>query len=160
MPIFTVFGDIKRVSRSPRLEGEGVTTVFGDVTVDFTRQPLEPGEHQLSIATIFGDIKLRFPENAGIEIDGFSVFSDIEVEHRSRGEEELTGASYLSENYESAAVRVRLNVFALFGDIEVMRVPAPQSPAVAGAVPALTVEPVFDRAAPYEGQTHKLHRGE
>lgn len=155
MATFTVFGDIKRISRAARLEGEGITTIFGDVTVDYTRTPLEPGDHQLGLVTMFGDVKLRFPEYVGIEIDGFSLFSDIEVEQRSNGEEELTGTSYLSENYDTAAVRVRLNVFAMFGDLEIVRVPV--APPTSGA-PALTSSAQVDTSAAYEGQTYKLGR--
>lgn len=46
MATFTLFGDIKRFARSARLDEESVTTLFGDVKLDFTRRPLDPGEQR------------------------------------------------------------------------------------------------------------------
>ena len=139
MPTFTIFGDIKRFARSPRLEEESVITVFGDVKVDFTRQPLDPGDQQMRIFTIFGDVRLRMPEDVGIEIDGFALFGDIEVENIRTGEEEEPGSNYISENFSAAAVRARISVFSLFGGIKVARMP------VATA-----------NDAPFVGQTSRL----
>ncbi|MBC8161162.1 MAG: hypothetical protein H7Z42_08070 [Roseiflexaceae bacterium] len=88
MPTFTLFGDIKRFARSARLEEESVTTVFGDVKLDFTRRPLDPGEQQMRIFSIFGDVRLRMPEAVGIEIDGFTLFGEVEVENLRTGDDE------------------------------------------------------------------------
>lgn len=122
--IFTVFGDIKRVNHAPRLERDTVFTIFGDVRIDYTRTPLEPGDHELSLVTVFGDIKLRLPEEVAISIEGVAVFGGIEVETMSTGDDEKTGASYRTENWATAAARVHITTMALFGDIKVNRVVA------------------------------------
>jgi len=122
MPVFTIFGDIKRINRATRLDSESITTLFGDVRYDFTRTSLEPGDHRVRIFTAFGDIKLRLPEGVGLSIDGFALFSDVEVETERSGEEEMTGTSYESENFASAPIRLHLTVFGLFGDLELKRV--------------------------------------
>lgn len=123
MTTFTLFGDIKRISRVQRLEEEGVTTVFGDIKLDFTKAPLAPGDHTMRILTLFGDVEMRFSDDVGVEIDGFTLFSDVEVEHLASGVDEQPGGSWTSENFANAPVRVRIDLAGVFGDIEIIRVP-------------------------------------
>lgn len=139
MPIFTLFGDIKRINRSAIPEIEGVFTVFGDVKLDFTRVPLAPGEHTLRLGTIFGDVELRVPEDVGLAIEGFTLFSDVDLETEPQGEEERPGVNYRTDNFASAPVRITLDVFGLFGDVEITRVGIP-----AGAA--------------YQGETYRLEQ--
>lgn len=153
---FTLFGDIKRIVRAQRLETESVTTIFGDVKLDLTKAELAPGDHTLRLITAFGDIKLRLPEHIGVEVDAVILFGEVEVETLSSGEEEKPGASWVSENYSSADVRVRLHVLSLFGDIDVVRAPSAVEPAPRAA--QLPDNNVFEPTVSYEGQTTKLPR--
>jgi predicted membrane protein len=157
MATFTLFGDIKRISRATRMESEGVTTVFGDVKIDFTRAPLEPGDHNFSLFTVFGDVKLRFPEHIGVEIEGFTLFSDVEVETTATGEEEQPGSNWTSDNYTQAQVRVRIQTFALFGDIEIVRVAVPLNAQV-GATQLIDANVYAGPEHGYEGETSRLRR--
>lgn len=153
---FSLFGDIKRIVRSQRLETEGVTTVFGDVKLDLTRTALEPGDHTLRLITIFGDVKLRVPEWLGITIDAVNLFGEVEVETHSSGEEEKPGASWQSENYHRASVRVRLHLVSLFGDLDIVRIPTAGEPAA--DMPQLAVDDTPRRPLSYEGETSRLDR--
>ncbi len=123
MTTFTIFGDIKRTHRTSRLDGEDIVTLFGDVKIDCTRVPLEAGEHFLSITMLFGDVTLRLPKDSGIEISGFTLFGDVEVIDWHTGEEEQTGAQYVTEAFDTASTRIHLRVFSIFGDLELVRVP-------------------------------------
>jgi predicted membrane protein len=156
MALFTLFNDIKRTMRGPRLDQEQITTVFGDIKLDLTQAPLEPGEHHLQILTLFGDIKLRLPEDVGLAVESSVLLADIEVETVSQGDEQQPGSRWRSEGFEEAAVRLLLSVEGLFADIDIVRMPA-RTPAQT----AYLVDSQED-AAPwtpgYEGNTTRLTR--
>jgi predicted membrane protein len=159
MATFSLFGDIKRINRAARIDGEELISVFGDVKIDFTQAPLEPGEQLLNIVVLFGDVKLRFPDHVGIEISGFSVFGDIELEDLRTGTEETPGAGYRSANYEQATQRVHIKLAGVFGDLELVLVPMQLDPTSHGQaeqrayLPAATVGTVITA---YEGETSRL----
>lgn len=154
MSSFSIFGDIKRINRAQRLEGESYTVIFGDVKIDFTRTPLLEGDHQLSIISLFGDVKLRFPENVGVSLDGFTLFGENEVEYRSSGDEETVGNNYETANFGTTRTRVYIRVFSLFGDVEITLVPVSLArSAVEEAQPQLEYRP---EEQIYDGQTRKI----
>lgn len=152
MANFTLFNDIKRIVRSPRLEPENTTTIFGDVKLDLTQTKLEPGDHTMRLLTVFGDVKLRIPEWMGLQVDASTVFSELEIETVSQNIEEKPGGNWISENFDHAPVKLYLSVQGIFGDIDIVRMPvaAPGQPAQIGE----TI--VYDELPRYEGQTHKL----
>jgi predicted membrane protein len=154
MGTFTLFNDIKRIVRSARLESEGVKTIFGDVKLDLTQAPLEVGEHSMHLLTVFGDIKLRIPEHVGLAINARTLFSELEIESRSSGEEEKPGGAWQSEGFERARVRLYLSIEGLFGDIDIVRV------ATQGAPVQLrdAYEVYADEPLGYEGATQRLPR--
>lgn len=161
MATFTLFGDIKRIVRTPNLADEGVTAIFGDVKLDLTRTSLAPGYHTLRLITIFGDVKLRVPEHIGLEIDAATVFSDVEVETPSSGDEENPGTHWVSGNFEQAAVQVCIQVYSVFGDVDILRMPV----ALNANSAAMAQLPNVTRSGPenlsaYEGETINLHRHE
>ena len=160
MSIFSLFNDIKRINRKSRLEGENITTIFGSVKVDFTRTPLEPGDHYVRMMSVFDKVKLRVPEDVGVDIDGFTIFGDVEVENRATGDEEKGGSSYTTDNFETARVRIHLTAYAIFEDIEVIRVPVTQS-TTAPRLETRTEQQEFDQLdSAYEGETRRLRRME
>lgn len=155
-----IFSDINRINRTTRLEDEEITTIFGDVKIDFTRKPLQPGDHRLQVTTVFGDVKLRFPDYVGIRIEGFTLFGDVEVEDVRTGDEEKTGTDYISENFETAAVRVYLHINTIFADIDIVRVPVAYEPADIPALEDRREYAPYSVEAPYEGETSRLPRNE
>ncbi len=158
MATFTLFNDLKRIVRSTRLETESLTTIFGDVKLDLTQAPLEPGEHTMRMLTVFGDIKLRIPEHIGVQVDALTIFSDLEIETISSNTEEQPGGSWTSENFDRAPVRIYLTVQGIFGDIDIVRMPITNATAPAQLSVKETLP--YDEVTGYEGQTHKLGRDE
>ncbi len=159
MAILSLFSDIKRINRSARIDGEELISVFGDVKIDFTQAPLEPGEQLLSVVVLFGDVKLRFPDHVGVRISGFSVFGDIELENLRSGSEETPGTDYRSANYEQTVQRVHIKVAGIFGDLKLVLVPMqldPAAPKLAeqhGYLPTATVGTLITAQ---EGETTRL----
>ena len=144
MGIFTLFNDIKRIVRTPTLEEESLRTIFGDVKLDLTRAPLRAGNHTLDLLTIFGDIKLRVPEQFGLALSTRTIFSVVEVETQSTGEEERPGnGTWVSPGFDQATVRISMRIEGFFGDVTIVRVATP---------------PVADATATggYEGETQQL----
>ncbi|NCC35385.1 MAG: hypothetical protein EOM24_25740 [Chloroflexia bacterium] len=139
MARLTIFHDINRTHRSGRFEEEDISTIFGDVRLNLVRKPAEYGEHTMRVLTVFGDVQLRLAEDVGLKIDGFALFGDVEVETLSSDDRASGGADYISENYDTAPVRLNLNVTTIFGDLEIIRLPVGS-----------------EGPAQYEGQTTRL----
>jgi predicted membrane protein len=144
MGIFTLFNDIKRIVRTPTLEEESLRTIFGDVKLDLTRAPLRAGNHTLDLLTVFGDIKLRVPEQFGLVLSTRTIFSVVEVETQSTGEEERPGnGSWVSPGFDQTTVRISMRIEGFFGDVTIVRV---ATPPVAGTA----------TTSGYEGETQQL----
>jgi predicted membrane protein len=117
---------------------------------------LEPGEHHLHILTLFGDIKLRLPEDVGLAVESSVLLADIEVETISRGDEEQPGSRWRSEGFEEAGVRVLLSIEGLFADIDIVHMPARASSQTASLVESRDGSAQWPSS--YEGSTTRLTR--
>lgn len=163
MPRFAIFQDIKLINRFSRLDDADVISVFGDLKIDYTRTALEPGDYQMHLTSLFGDVKLRFPESVGFQITGFSILGDVEVENLRTGDEEQPGTSYMTENFATAPVRIRVHIITILGDFEIVRVPLePGAPAAtyrAAHLEQHANEQLWSATnGAYEGQTSRLPR--
>lgn len=152
MATLTLLGHSNRVSHASGLEREGIITVYGHSKVNFVRAPLAPGDHTLRVVTFGGDVKLRLPESVGIEIHGTTVYSEVKIETLATGKEEEPTANWTSNNFEHAMVRVRIYTLALFGGIEILRVPDGAEDAAPYTEAMWT-----DHERSYEGETRRLH---
>ena len=124
MGTISIFGDVKHTNSLARLEGETLITVFGDLDLDFIQRPLAPGEHNMRVTTVFGEVKLRFPEGVAVHVEGFTLFGNIQVGQ--------------TEDFEAAPVRLHLHVVSIFGDINVVHSPATSALAYDGQTRNLT----------------------
>jgi predicted membrane protein len=146
MAALGLFSGVHRVNRAERLEGESYTALFGNVEVDFTHQELAAGDHVLSAAALFGSVKLIFPADVDVRMEGAQIF----------------GSSGLHDELEAgglragASARVVVQGTALFGSIEVVR----KAAEVPREVRELTVSESDDRPDEgrrvYEGETRKI----
>lgn len=77
-----VFGDLKRVGRF-RLEPQtsGVA-VFGDVYLDLREAEL-PAQAEITVYSLFGNVKIVVPPGLTVQISGFSIFGDDKLEGTS-----------------------------------------------------------------------------
>jgi predicted membrane protein len=151
MTTWTILSSSKRISRTRRFEHEHIVTVYGYSKVHFLQAPLEHGDHTLHVVTFGGDVTLQLPDQVGIEIAGTFPYSEVNIETLALGKEENTGACWTSENFEQAHVRVRIQIFGMFGGIEILRVP--------NATPILLTDDAFSPPnCSYEGQTARLNR--
>ena len=136
MTTLSIFGEVKSTNSDSRLGGQLLTAVFGALDIDFTRHPLEPGDHYLRVIALFGKATLRIPDHVALSIEGINMFGKTETP---------PGA-----NPATARVRLHLNAMTLFGAIEVV-----------GAESVAEVAALEDEsAAPYDGETRRLEGGE
>ncbi len=86
----------------------------GDLTLDFSGDWGPVSRPEVDVSVGMGSLTLRFPRTVGVRLDVARLFSSFE---RS-GLVQRDGA-YYSPNYDSAAVRVHLDVKAALGSIDV-----------------------------------------
>lgn len=146
MSAFGLFSGVHQINRAARLEDESFTAVFGNVEVDFTHQELAPGDHTVSTAALFGSVKLIFPAEVDVRLEGTQIFGSSTLHDEA-------GAGGVRHG---SVARVIVRATALFGSIEVVRTLS-DSPRDVGAL----AEPeAYDQSDSesrvYEGQTRKI----
>lgn len=123
MTLISFLSDARRSSAAPRLDNERMLTLLGEIRADYTRAPLAPGDHTIRVVTLLGDVTIQFPASVGLEIVPVELFGGVTVKDMGSGAEKTCDGGCRTAGFESAAVRVRVHVTALFGDVELVRVP-------------------------------------
>ncbi|MEW6125875.1 MAG: cell wall-active antibiotics response protein LiaF [Acidobacteriota bacterium] len=95
--------------------------VFGNVKVDLTGAPLPPGETHISAYSLFGDIEIFVPDNVGVRITGFSSLAELKLRGEKVGKGFFDVNEYRSDNYETAARRLHVEVASLLSAIKIRR---------------------------------------
>jgi hypothetical protein len=98
-------------ARCERIELKGAA---GSVVLDLTGQWAEGTTSQVDIAVGLGSVTLRLPERVGVEADVERFLVSFDRSGLLR-----RGASYYSTNWDSAKTRLRVNLKAALGDIQV-----------------------------------------
>jgi predicted membrane protein len=113
-----VFGDVHLAVTSDNFKGGSVSTVFGDMSIDLLNTNAADGEQELNISGVFGDVDIDIPPDVPISVSGSTLFGDIRVreERRSGIGQQL---AYRSENYDTAARKLKIQFNQVFGDIKI-----------------------------------------
>ncbi len=98
-------------ARCERLELKGAA---GSVVLDLTGQWSEGSTSQVDIAVGLGSVTLRLPESVGVEADVERFLVNFDRSGLLR-----RGSNYYSANWDTAKTRLRINLKAAMGDIEV-----------------------------------------
>lgn len=110
---FRILGDVD--VRSP---DERVLMGIGDVKIDLDAIPLTPGVKEMKVTGLITDVKVRSSGKAGIWILSNSLLTDANV----LGENEtdiLYPFEYISEGYDGAEKKVKLQVESLICEMKV-----------------------------------------
>ncbi len=86
----------------------------GDITLDFTGEWAEGSDTRVEVAVGLGSVTLRFPENLGVAIEVSRFLTSFDRSGLRR-----RGDVYYSAAYDEAKARVRLDVKAAMGNLEV-----------------------------------------
>lgn len=74
-----VFGDLKRTGHfrlEPQTSG---LAVFGDVYLDLREAEL-PAQAEVTVYSLFGDVKVVVPPGLNVQVSGFSLFGDDKID--------------------------------------------------------------------------------
>ena len=112
------------------------------------------GSEGISAYALFGQVTIRVPNDAGIHVDGSAIMGQTGYEWRSEDNELHSPVGLPEIEFETAPVRLRITVVAMFGEVKIVRVVTGERTA-----PALSVEPlpeVSSNAGSYEGETRRI----
>ncbi|WP_216216073.1 DUF1707 SHOCT-like domain-containing protein [Amycolatopsis aidingensis] len=105
MSIDVVFDDIKRSGRFALASGDRIAGFFGDVKLDLRQAVLTEPVVELSVSTVFGDVRVTVPEGIEVEVKSFTLLGDRDVQTTS---ERVPGSP-----------RLLLKANTVFGDVRV-----------------------------------------
>ncbi len=114
----TVFGDSRITAQSSQFQGGAVSSVFGDCTIDCTAAVFAGGEQVIRISGVFGDIRVILPAGTVYALGAHTMFGSIHAGDIHRDGISST-VSHRPPDYDQAHTKVRLDLSAVFGDIEV-----------------------------------------
>ncbi len=114
----SVFGDARIAAESKHFQGGAVSSVFGDCTIDCAAVVFADGEQTIRVSGVFGDLTVILPHDTVYALGAHTLFGGIHAGTVHRDGVSST-VSYRPPEYEGARTRVRLELSAVFGDIEV-----------------------------------------
>lgn len=86
---------------------------LGEVVLDFTGDLSVPQTVVASLKLGLGDLRLRVPRGVGVEIDGNRLFASASFPELVR-----SGSRYVSEGFDAAPVKLRIEIGAALGGID------------------------------------------
>ncbi|ANS27271.1 LiaF domain-containing protein [Rhodococcus opacus] len=104
--IVGIFGDTKRSGRWSLAVKTLALLVFGDVKLDLRSAVIGARTSTITLVTLFGDSTITVPEGVHVEVGGFDLFGDRELD---------AGA----QDPGPAAPTIRIVSYSLFGDLRV-----------------------------------------
>jgi predicted membrane protein len=114
-----VLGDIRR-DGPWQVVPEEFSMVLGDVKLDMTEAAIPDGETGLRVLHILGSTKLKLPEGVGLDLSANVLIADVKflgVKHEGFA----TPLHLVSEGYDSASKKIKLQVNSVLGDVRVDR---------------------------------------
>jgi lia operon protein LiaF len=114
------FGDLRRSGEWDVMDQE-IWSFVGDVDLDFTQANFPEGEVTFKLYRFVGDIDIIVPKDIGISITSTGFVMEARLDGKKRGGL-VTPIRYTSENFESAAKRIHLEMISFVADLKVIRV--------------------------------------
>lgn len=116
--ISQAFGDVRRRITSKVFAGGKCSATFGDIDLDISEIQLAPGQRTLYVSTVFGDIRMRLPQNIPLLLRGNCSAGDVTLlDVHASGM--FIDRSYKSPDFESAPDRLIIAATVVFGDIKI-----------------------------------------
>ncbi len=77
---YVVFGNLKRKLETDDFRGGDLTTIFGNIEIDLRRAFITPLARSavINVTTVFGETKIRVPENWRVTVSGVSILGSFE----------------------------------------------------------------------------------
>jgi len=115
-----LFGDLRRSGEWDARDQE-IWSFVGDVDLDFTQANFPDDEATFQFYRFVGDVDIIVPKDVGISISSLGFVTEARLEGKKRGGF-LTPVRYTSENYDSAANKIHLEMISFVAELKVIRV--------------------------------------
>ncbi len=111
-----LLGDIRRDGQV-QVSDEEILVVIGDINLDLREALWPEGETRLSIKGFVGDVRIRVPEDVGVDLSSTAFVSSVRWQDRKE-EGIFLPLQLQSENYEMARKRLRVDILHFVSDIK------------------------------------------
>ncbi|MBC1520630.1 cell wall-active antibiotics response protein LiaF [Listeria aquatica] len=101
-------------------EDINIQTGIGDTIIDLGNTVLPTGESVIMIRSISGKIRLLVPFDLGICLEHSAIFGKLQYDKKTTSVQNDSIKLY-SDNYETAARKVKIVTSVVLGDLEVIR---------------------------------------
>ena len=114
-----VLGDIRRTGAWDVVKEE-IWLGVGDVYLDMTEATVPGGETQIRVYGFVGDLDLIVPEGVGVSVSSWAFLTDGKVFGKNE-QSFVVPLQAVSEDYETAERRVRLETYLFVNDLSIGR---------------------------------------
>ena len=114
-----ILGDIRRYG-SWQVTDQEFWLGIGDLRLDMTEAEIPPGETRIRVSHFVGDVRLTVPEDVGVSVSSNAFVVDVKALGQKR-EGIMTPVVIISDGYESAERKIRLETSGFVGDVRVRR---------------------------------------
>ncbi|MET4049642.1 hypothetical protein BJD99_14100 [Rhodococcus sp. 1163] len=104
--ILCLLSDVKRAGRWALAKSTVAMLIMGDLTLDLRSAIIGSNESTITIVSLFGDSELIVPDGVNVEIGGFDLLGDRDID---------TG----SVDPGPYAPTIKIRSFSMFGDLKV-----------------------------------------
>jgi len=114
-----LLGDIRRAG-GWQVTDEEFWILVGDIKLDMTAAQIPEGETLIRTYGFVGSIRVRVPEGVGISVSSTALVTDAKILGHKQ-ENFLTPLHEVSDDYEAAERKIRLECSAFVADLKVRR---------------------------------------
>jgi len=114
-----LIGDIRRYGQW-QVTDQDFWIGVGDLKLDMTQAEVPPGETRINVSGFVADVKLTVPEGVGVAVSSSGFWAETRLFGQKR-EALLTPVRLVSEDYETAERKIRLDASAFVADVKVRR---------------------------------------
>ena len=114
------FGHVRSAEQGWRVDDAVISTVLGDISLDFHGTDLPPGETELTLLCWLGTLQVVVPQDFAVSVSAQALVGTVEALGR-REEGLIRDVDARTAGYDEAPRRLRLHVSTLIGEARVTR---------------------------------------
>lgn len=114
------FGHVRSAEQGWRVDDAVISTVLGDISLDFRGTDLPPGETELTLLCWLGTLQVVVPQDFAVSVSAQALVGTVEALGR-RDEGLIRDVDARTDGYDEAPRRLRLHVSTLVGEARVTR---------------------------------------
>jgi len=114
-----VAGDSDHYVKSKSFRGGALSNVFGEVTIDVSGAELADGIQNLSLNTVFGEVKIILPAGMEFALEATTVFGDVKINGMKRGGL-FSNVSFATPGYKDAVKKLFITPSTVFGEVKII----------------------------------------